>query len=107
MQVCVCSWVLSSNLLGAGEGLITYMRTDGVAIGPPAVQDIRQQIKTSYGQGSLAAEPRVYKYALTWLYLPALNAALPVHLPSMPQGHSCAPRRFCILSRFVLQTFLI
>ena len=62
--------LLSSNLLGAGEGLITYMRTDGVAIGPPAVQDIRQQIKTSYGQGSLAAEPRVYKYALGCICLP-------------------------------------
>ena len=60
--MCVCSWVLKGVLLGAGEGLITYMRTDGVAIGPPAVQDIRQQIKASYGRGSLAAEPRVYQY---------------------------------------------
>ena len=51
----------TERLAGTGEGLITYMRTDGVAIGSPAVQDIRQQIKVTYGQEAVAAEPRNYQ----------------------------------------------
>ena len=51
-----------TQLLGAGEGVITYMRTDGVAIGAPAVQEIREKISATYGKEGLAAEPRVYRY---------------------------------------------
>ena len=52
---------LRKGLARTGEGLITYMRTDGVAISSPAVQDIRQQIKVTYGEEAVAAEPRMYQ----------------------------------------------
>ena len=35
---------------GETVGLITYMRTDGVDIGPPAVQEIRRVIGREYGE---------------------------------------------------------
>jgi len=47
---------------GEGEiGLITYMRTDSVALAQEAVSEIREVIKKLYGDAGLAEEPRVYK----------------------------------------------
>lgn len=44
-----------------GEGLITYMRTDGVTLSPEAVQDIRDAIRSTFGPTSLPPKPRTYK----------------------------------------------
>ncbi|MGC4029385.1 MAG: DNA topoisomerase I [Steroidobacteraceae bacterium] len=42
-------------------GLITYMRTDSVALAAEAVTEIRATIAKLYGQEGLAESPRVYK----------------------------------------------
>jgi DNA topoisomerase-1 len=42
-------------------GLITYMRTDSVALANEAVADIRATIEKLYGKEGLAEAPRVYK----------------------------------------------
>jgi len=48
--------------IGEGSvGLITYMRTDSVALAAEAVQEMRATIEKLYGKDSLAEEPRVYK----------------------------------------------
>jgi DNA topoisomerase-1 len=47
---------------GEGEvGLITYMRTDSVALAQEAIAEIREVIKKLYGDAGLAEEPRVFK----------------------------------------------
>ncbi|HFE37744.1 MAG TPA: type I DNA topoisomerase [Gammaproteobacteria bacterium] len=47
---------------GEGEiGLITYMRTDSVALATEAVEEIRAFIAARYGSEMLPAEPRTYK----------------------------------------------
>jgi DNA topoisomerase-1 len=45
---------------GETVGLITYMRTDGVDIDPPAVQDIRRVIGKEYGDNYVPGVPRKY-----------------------------------------------
>lgn len=46
----------------AGEGLITYMRTDGVSLSAEAVDSLRETITQLYGPGHLpTGGPRVYK----------------------------------------------
>jgi hypothetical protein len=46
----------------AGEGLITYMRTDGVSLSAEAVDALRDTIGKMYGEDHLpAGGPRVYK----------------------------------------------
>ncbi len=48
--------------VGEGSvGLITYMRTDSVALANEAVQEIRQVIAERFGEEFLPEEPRVYK----------------------------------------------
>jgi DNA topoisomerase I len=46
---------------GGLTGLITYMRTDSVAIAQEAVAEIRDHITTSYGEKYLPASARVFK----------------------------------------------
>jgi DNA topoisomerase-1 len=43
------------------EGLITYMRTDSVALANEAVAEIRETILSRYGPENLPDEPRTYK----------------------------------------------
>jgi DNA topoisomerase I len=42
-------------------GLITYMRTDSVALAAEAVQEMRQVITRLYGADAVAEEPRIYR----------------------------------------------
>ncbi|CAL8469974.1 g9516 [Coccomyxa elongata] len=44
-----------------GEGLITYMRTDGLQMSNEAVQDIRSTVQDIHGEEYLPAQPRMYK----------------------------------------------
>ena len=46
---------------GEAVGLITYMRTDSVTLSQDAVSEIRDFVKTVYGEDNLPEEPRVYK----------------------------------------------
>ena len=46
---------------GVSEGLITYMRTDSVALSNDALQDIRRQIKSQFGDDYLPEKPNFYK----------------------------------------------
>lgn len=46
---------------GETQGLITYMRTDGVQIIPEAVQAARSVISSQYGSDYLPDSPRMYK----------------------------------------------
>ncbi|MGH1351425.1 MAG: type I DNA topoisomerase [Methyloligellaceae bacterium] len=46
---------------GETQGLITYMRTDGVQIVPEAVQSCRSVVKKLFGEEFLPAKPRIYK----------------------------------------------
>src|SRR5579863_5597436 len=48
--------------IGEGSvGLITYMRTDSVALAAEAVQEMREVAARLYGRQEVADEPRVYK----------------------------------------------
>src|SRR5215472_4272896 len=48
--------------IGEGNiGLITYMRTDSVALAAEAVHEIREVAARLYGKDEVAEEPRVYK----------------------------------------------
>ena len=46
---------------GETQGLITYMRTDGVQVAQEALEETRQVIAGRYGQEYVPAEPRYYK----------------------------------------------
>jgi DNA topoisomerase-1 len=46
---------------GGLVGLITYMRTDSVRVSPDAVVELREHIKTRYGEKYLPAKPNVFK----------------------------------------------
>lgn len=46
---------------GETVGLITYMRTDSVALSQEAVQNIRTLIEKDYGKDYLPSKPRLYK----------------------------------------------
>ena len=48
----------------AGEGLITYMRTDGLQMSEEALVEIRGAVAATYGQDFIPAAPRIYKYAV-------------------------------------------
>lgn len=48
-------------MVHTGEGFITYMRTDGVQIGPEALEGICQVVQQDFGKSHLAPEPRIYK----------------------------------------------
>ena len=45
---------------GAGEGLITYMRTDGLFLAPEAQEDIRAYVRGEYGAEYVPAAPRKF-----------------------------------------------
>ena len=48
--------------LGSGPvGLITYMRTDSVALAKEALEEIRGLIEERYGKDTVPSEPRTYK----------------------------------------------
>ncbi len=49
------------NIAGTTQGLITYMRTDGVQIAPEAITAVRDYIGGSIGSAYLPASPRQYK----------------------------------------------
>ena len=49
------------DLGGEQVGLISYMRTDSVALAQEAVQEIRAFIAERYGSDQLPAQPRTYK----------------------------------------------
>lgn len=42
----------------AGEGLITYMRTDGVTLSPEATAAVRQSVGSHFGKELVAEQPR-------------------------------------------------
>ena len=45
----------------AGEGLITYMRTDSLQMATSAISDIRQVVNRLHGSSYLPDSPRTYK----------------------------------------------
>jgi DNA topoisomerase-1 len=49
------------DLGGEAVGLITYMRTDSVNLANEALQEIRDYIKSKFGDENLPDEPRIYK----------------------------------------------
>ncbi len=49
------------DLGGEQVGLITYMRTDSVALAQDAVEEIRAYIGERYGKDQIPAQPRMYK----------------------------------------------
>jgi len=51
------------ELDGETVGIITYMRTDGVALSQDAIEDSRKLIGEQYGKDYLPAAPRIYKSA--------------------------------------------
>ncbi len=46
---------------GELQGLITYMRTDGIDVAPEAIASSRQLIEKNFGNDYLPEKPRVYK----------------------------------------------
>ena len=50
-MACVC----------AGDGLITYMRTDGVQLSPDALAALRATVAEVYGPDALPKQPHTYK----------------------------------------------
>jgi len=59
MSLCLFANIFVTH---TGEGLITYMRTDGVSLSAEAVDSLRDTISSVYGVDHLpAGGPRVYK----------------------------------------------
>src|SRR5436190_2021964 len=46
---------------GLTGGLITYMRTDSVRVADDAIADVRQFVKTTFGDDYLPEKPNFYK----------------------------------------------
>ena len=46
---------------GTGEGLITYMRTDGTYVAPHAIASLRETAQELFGDGYVPEEPRYFK----------------------------------------------
>ena len=46
---------------GWGEGLITYMRTDGLHVSPAAVSELRHVATSEFGDEYVPSSPNVYK----------------------------------------------
>ena len=44
-----------------GDGLITYMRTDGVQLSPDALAAVRATVAEVFGPESLPQQPHTYK----------------------------------------------
>lgn len=49
------------SVICAGEGLITYMRTDGLQMATSAISDICQVVNRLHGSSYLPDSPRTYK----------------------------------------------
>ncbi len=49
------------NIAGTTQGLITYMRTDGIDIAPEAITAAREYIGSAYGASYVPDSPRKYK----------------------------------------------
>lgn len=49
------------KIAGVSEGLITYMRTDSVTLSNDALQGLRSQIKSQFGEAYLPEKPNFYK----------------------------------------------
>jgi DNA topoisomerase I len=49
------------NIGGGTQGLITYMRTDSVALAADAISEIRSVIGSEYGQGLVPEKPNFYQ----------------------------------------------
>ncbi len=46
---------------GTAQGLITYMRTDSIAVTPEAITDVRKKIENLYGVDYLPSVPNIFK----------------------------------------------
>lgn len=46
------------SLVAAGEGLITYMRTDGVSLSSQAILQLREVLAEKFGAGAVPDQPR-------------------------------------------------
>jgi DNA topoisomerase-1 len=46
---------------GAAQGLITYMRTDSIAVTPEAITAVREKINSLYGKDYLPESPNLFK----------------------------------------------
>jgi DNA topoisomerase-1 len=88
-------------LLLSGEGLITYMRTDGANLSPAAVDSLREVIASQFGSNYLPASgPRVYKSRAKnaqeahEAIRPTDPSVLPLHLTSQLSADqvNCAQR---------------
>ncbi len=44
-----------------GDGLITYMRTDGVQLSPDALTAVRDTVAEVYGPDAVPKQPHAYK----------------------------------------------
>ena len=58
-------------VVDAGEGVITYMRTDGVQLAQEIIDGARAFVSQQYGPEYLPPQPRVYKCVI---YVGCLNA---------------------------------
>jgi DNA topoisomerase I len=72
------------EIKGEVVGLITYMRTDGVSLAQEAVETIRTQIQTTYGQAYLPSTPRLYKSKAKNAQ-EAHEAIRPTHITLIPE----------------------
>ena len=52
---------LISGAACAGDGLITYMRTDGVQLSPDALAAVRAAVAEVYGPDAVPKQPHAYK----------------------------------------------
>lgn len=72
--------------VGEGSvGLISYMRTDSVALAPEAVAAIRSLIAERYGQDKVPGKPRVYKTKAKNAQ-EAHEAIRPTHVDYLPEA---------------------
>ena len=56
--------------VAAGEGMITYMRTDGLQMSAEAVEEMRATVQALLGPRYLPKAPRAYKCAHACSNLP-------------------------------------
>ena len=69
---------------GSRVGLITYMRTDGVALAQEAIMAMRQFIEKEYGKDYLPEQPRFYKNKVKNAQ-EAHEAIRPTHIDYTPE----------------------
>ena len=79
-----------------GEGLITYMRTDGVQLSPEAVQGVRSTVSSHFGSKLVSEQPRWGEDCSRAVFLPmnvvgkGRNAFPSLVFDKMPFTISCA-----------------